>query len=70
MALSAILKFFRKLGFVDLPIDARTLLDTPTFVDTRIVPPGEYWHSGFVSSLKRNIANVNLTQSVIEVKFS
>lgn len=51
-AVSGLLRLLRAAGHVNLPLDARTLLETPKFVKTHIVPPGEYWHAGLEKSLK------------------
>ncbi|KAJ1518928.1 hypothetical protein ONE63_011463 [Megalurothrips usitatus] len=47
------LKLLNKYEVAKLPICAKTLLKTPVRVKTRDVPPGLYWHNGFIKHLKQ-----------------
>ncbi|XP_077277560.1 uncharacterized protein LOC143905820 [Temnothorax americanus] len=52
--ISSLLKVLVKYGH-DLPIDARTLLQTPRQVDIIEMTPGNYYHVGLSNSLKKSI---------------
>lgn len=46
VALSALLCILRTHKCFDLPLDARTLLKTPSNVEFKYVAPGHYYHFG------------------------
>lgn len=46
-----ILRYHNKNDFKDLPLDARTLLQTSRSIEIRIVHPGLYWHNGLKKCL-------------------
>ncbi|KAM0724656.1 hypothetical protein ACS0PU_009737 [Formica fusca] len=53
-AISSLLKILVKYGH-NLPIDARTLFQTPKQVDIIEMTPGKYYHAGLGDSLKKSI---------------
>lgn len=53
-ATSSLLKILVKYGH-DLPLDARTLFQTPKQVDIIEMTPGKYYHAGLSDSLRKSI---------------
>lgn len=54
-ALNDLLSGFKNHGFQMLPQDARTLLQTPKKVSTKVVEPGNYCHFGIEDNLKAKL---------------
>lgn len=54
-----ILRYHNKNDFKDLPLDARTLLQTPRSIEIRIVHPGLYWHNGLKKCLLKYLTVMN-----------
>lgn len=59
-------------GVVDLPKDARSLLETPTLIKTKRVPPGEYWHRGVENAITESLlgANIPIELNTIKLQIS
>ena len=51
-----LLKLFRKHKLVDLPIDIRTLMQTPKQLNLRSVSPGVYFHFGLETAISHHLA--------------
>lgn len=54
-----ILRYHNKNDFKDLPLDARTLLQTSRSTEIRIVHPGLYWHNGLKKCLLKYLTVMN-----------
>lgn len=68
IALSALLVILRThLCFATLPLDSRTLLNTPSVVTTEAVPPGLYSHIGISTGLQRILTKLKETVYTIEL---
>ena len=50
-----LLKLFRKHKLVDLPIDIRTLMQTPKQLNLRSVSPGVYFHFGLETAISHHL---------------
>lgn len=54
----------------DLPLDPRTLLETPTDTHTYNLSSGQNWHAGLVSSVTEHLIKTHNTNAVVELKFN
>ncbi len=66
--LSALLKVLRKQkGFQSLPVDSRTVMQTPRLSTAQICSPGKYVHFGFsniLTRLQQSLPDLNVTDLV------
>lgn len=53
-----------------LPLDPRTLLETPTDIRIHNVAAGEYWHAGIISTVTEHLIKTKNNTSEVEFKFS
>jgi len=58
-SLLKILYFHNSNDFKSLPLDARSLLQTPRSTEIRIVHPGLYWHNGLEKCLLKYLTVIN-----------
>jgi hypothetical protein len=58
-SLLKILRYHNKNDFKSLPLDARTLLQTPRSTEIRKVHPGLYWHNGLKKCLLKYLTEIN-----------
>lgn len=58
-AVNHLLKLLNSFGMNHLPMDSRTLLQTPTFIELTGVDNGQFWYNGITCNLYRTLAFLN-----------
>lgn len=63
-ALNDLLKLLVSFGLDFLPMDSRTLLQTPKIVNINEVANGKFWFDGITHNLKRILATINRDMNI------
>lgn len=69
-ALNDLLKLLILIGIRDLPLDSRTLLQTPTNIHIHKVASGEYWHAGITESVSEHLLKTNNNNTEVDLTFN
>lgn len=64
IAINDLLKILKEEGIAELPLDARTLLNTPKTVNIREMGKGKFWYNGVKNNLIRTLSHLTENQDI------